>query len=101
MYSYFHVSTFALDGNHMYDEYYRIPVHTLFDCYQDGGVVAMAFSRDTKHLVTVGTGKAQVSVTAWFYFHGVVFGQDCETHILGYKQKPNYDLWFPQAAPKQ
>jgi hypothetical protein len=40
---------------------FRIPVRTLFDSHPEGGVAALALSKDSKYLVTVGAGDVQVS----------------------------------------
>lgn len=62
---YFYVLNFDLVDNHLYDTFSSIPVHTFFDCHPEGVVTAMAFSRDTKHLVTLGSEEVQVSLTSW------------------------------------
>lgn len=77
----FYVLTFALNGNHINDKCFSIPVHTLFECHLKSDVMAMAFSRDTKHLVTLGAEEVQVSITEVEQIKlTVLLNIDCKLH---------------------
>uniref|UniRef100_S4RZB0 Cilia- and flagella-associated protein 251 n=1 Tax=Petromyzon marinus TaxID=7757 RepID=S4RZB0_PETMA len=50
----------------VWDTYSGIPVHTLFSCHPEKGVVAMTMSPDASYIITLGTETPQrVSVWRW------------------------------------
>uniref|UniRef100_A0A6J0UK01 Cilia- and flagella-associated protein 251 n=1 Tax=Pogona vitticeps TaxID=103695 RepID=A0A6J0UK01_9SAUR len=50
----------------VWDSYSAVPVHTIFDSHPEGGVSAVAISRDSKFLATVGAGEVQkISIWRW------------------------------------
>uniref|UniRef100_A0A8D0CXW5 Cilia- and flagella-associated protein 251 n=1 Tax=Sander lucioperca TaxID=283035 RepID=A0A8D0CXW5_SANLU len=87
-----------------WDSYTGIPVQTLFDCHPKGGVIAMAFSSDTKHLVTLGAEEVQVSMTqvkrfkCWIVFQNyIIFNPNDSTQLLSSSQ--SQVLFYSRVSP--
>ncbi|KAG5840230.1 hypothetical protein ANANG_G00186620 [Anguilla anguilla] len=70
------------------------PVQTLFGCHPEGGVSAMALSRDVKYLVTVGAAEIQ-RVCIWDWTNETE-GPVCVTELQPEFGCQNYIIFHPQ-----
>uniref|UniRef100_W5L2B2 Cilia- and flagella-associated protein 251 n=1 Tax=Astyanax mexicanus TaxID=7994 RepID=W5L2B2_ASTMX len=63
----------------IWDSYTGIPVRTLFESHPEGGVAALALSKDSKYLGTVGAGAVQ-RVCIWDWTNETE-GPECQVEI--------------------